>query len=162
MPCAANGSEIVAGSLLVRTIVPDTSVVLKWFLHEGEPDREQALALRQAYLEGQAQLLVPDLLLYEVANVLRYKSDWDTIRVSQALHSLLALRLQVVSTSLALLQRAVELAYKHDIAVYDATFVALAEESNAVFVTADQKAMCRLERLPHVRSLTYVPLVTSD
>ena len=141
--------------------MPDTSVVLKWFLHEGEADREQALILRQAYLEGRAQLLAPDLLLYEVANVLRYKSDWDASRVAQAIHSLLALRLQIIPVSPALLQRAVELAYKHDLAVYDTFFVALAEENQAVFITADQKAARRLKELPHVRSLTDI-IIASD
>lgn len=149
-------------NLLTGAIVADTSVILKWFLHKEEPERKQALALRQAYLEGRVQLLVPDLLLYEVANVLRYKPGWDTTRVAQALHSLLALKPQVVPVSLALLQRAVGLAYKYDIAVYDASFVALAEESNAYFITADQKMIRRLKRLPHVRPLTDVPLATGD
>jgi len=141
-------------NFLNGAIVPDTSVVLKWFLREGEANREQALTLRQAYLEGRAQLLALDLLLYKVANVLRYKPDWDAPRVTQAIHSLLALKLQIIPVSPALLQRAVALAYKHDLAIYDASFVALAEENQAVFITADQKAARRLKELPHVRSLT--------
>jgi len=136
------------------SIVPDTSVVLKWFLHEGETGREQALVLRHAYLEGHAQLLAPDLLLYEAANVLCYKPDWDASRVTQAIHTLLALKLQVIPVSLPLLQRAVELAYQYNLAVYDASFVALAEENQAIFITADQKAVRGLKELPHVRSLT--------
>ncbi|OQY21091.1 MAG: PIN domain nuclease [Chloroflexi bacterium] len=145
---------MVTDNFFSGAIVPDTSVILKWFLHEGEIGREQALAMRHAYLEGRVQLLVLDLLLYEVANVLRYKPDWDASRVARAIHILLALKLQVIPVSPALLQRAVELAYKHDLAVYDASFVALAEEKRAVFITADQKAARRLEALPHVRSLT--------
>ena len=147
-------------NFLNGVIVLDTSVVLKWFLREGEAGREQALTLRQTYLEGHAQLLVPGLLLYEVANVLRYKQDWDASRVAQAIHSILALKLQIIPVSSALLQRAVKLAYKHDLAVYDAFFVALAEENQAVFITADQKAARRLRELPHVRSLTGV--IASD
>jgi len=60
--------------LLTGAVVPDSSVVLKWF-RRAEAGLEQAEALRQAHLEGQIVFIVPDLLLYEIANVLRFKSD---------------------------------------------------------------------------------------
>lgn len=147
---------MITDNLFGKTIVLDTSVILKWFLHKGEPGREQALALRDAYLEGHTHLLAPDLLLYEVANVLRYKPDWDTSRVAQAIQSILRLKLQITSVSSGLLQRAVELAYEYELAVYDASFVALAEETQAVFVTADQKVTHQLKESPYVCSLTDV------
>jgi predicted nucleic acid-binding protein len=146
---------------LFRTggIIPDTSVILKWYLHEQEPERAHALALLEAYLEGQIQLLVPDLLPYEAANVLRYKPGWDAARVSQAVSSLFALRLNVASVTPLLLQRAVVLACRHGVAVYDAAFVALAEETRTVFVTADEKLVHRLEGVPLIKSLREVDLI---
>jgi predicted nucleic acid-binding protein len=147
----------VADHTLAGAIVPDTSVVLKWYLHQQEPQRERALALLRAHLEGQVHLMVPDLLPYEAANVLRYKPDWDAARVTQAIDSLFALGLEVVPISATLLQRAVALAYDHDVAVYDAAFVALAEGNGAVFVTADERLVHRSQDLPHVRSLAGFP-----
>jgi predicted nucleic acid-binding protein len=143
----------VADRSLTGAVVPDTSVVLKWYLHVQEPNREQAMALLQAHLKGEAHLLVPELLPYEVANVLRYKPDWDAARVGQALESLLNVRLEIVPLSVALLQRAVILAYDYDVAVYEAAFVALAEGSGAVFVTADERLAGRMNDVSYIRSL---------
>ena len=55
-------------------LVPDTSVIIKWF-RQGEILAGEALAVRAAYLEGRIQLSVPSLVAYELANVLRYKGD---------------------------------------------------------------------------------------
>lgn len=138
-------------------VVPDTSVVLKWYLHEQEPERAQALMLRQAFLEGRIHLSVPELVFYEAANVLRYKPDWDSARVYRAIDSLFALRLKIVSASPASMRQAAGLAYKYDVAVYDAVFVALAEESGATFVTADQRLVRSLGGLPFVHLLADIP-----
>jgi hypothetical protein len=46
----------------------DASVVIKWF-RQGEVLAEQAVALREAYLDGQIEVTVPSLLTYELANV---------------------------------------------------------------------------------------------
>jgi len=134
-------------------VVPDTSVVLKWFLHEQEPGRERALALRRAYLEGRARLLVPDLLFYEVANVLRCKPDWDARRAARAVAALFALQMEIVSVSPPLLQQAIALACERDLAIYDAAFVILAANAGADFITADEQLARRLEPLPYVHRL---------
>lgn len=151
----------MATNFPAEIVVPDTSVVLKWYLQDQEQHRERALALRGAYLVGGLRLVVPDLLPYEVANVLRYKPHWDAARVGQAMTSLFALRLDVVPVSALILARAVDLAYDHDVAVYDAAFAALAKEVGGEFITADEKLVHKLARLPHVHSLGDLPL-TSD
>jgi hypothetical protein len=46
-------------------------VLLKWFLHET--GSEAALDLKQRYVDGDLTVAIPDLALYEVANVLRFK-----------------------------------------------------------------------------------------
>ena len=51
------------------------------------------------------------------------------------------------------MQRAVEITYIFDTTVYDASFAALAESLNAVFVTADEKLTSKLEKLSCVRFL---------
>ena len=72
---------------LVKVVVPDTSVVIKWF-RQGEILADLALALRQDYLSGAVAAVVPSLLAYELANVLRYKSDLTTEQVREAVRSL--------------------------------------------------------------------------
>ena len=133
-------------------VVPDTSVVIKWF-RQGENLAKQALALRTAYLDGRVELSVPTLLGYELANVLRFKEDLSTDQVKEALQSLFDMRLAWVPISTEMLCRAIVIGRESGTTVYDATFAALAEGLHATFVTADDRLVQRLHAWPFVRFL---------
>jgi predicted nucleic acid-binding protein len=133
-------------------VVLDTSVVIKWF-RQGEVLADQALALRDAYLDGHIVVSVPSLLAYELTNVLRYKSDLTTDQVQEAVQSLFDMGLEWILPSSAVMRRAVEMARAYDTTVYDGAFAALAESLNATFVTADERLVRRLEALPFVHFL---------
>jgi predicted nucleic acid-binding protein len=132
--------------------VLDTSVIVKWF-RQGEVLARQALDLRDAYLAGQTAISVPTLVAYELANVLRYKTDLTTEQVCAAVDSLFALRLDWIAPSSASIGRAVEIARACDVTVYDASFAAFAESLGAALVTADERLARRLSALPFVRFL---------
>jgi predicted nucleic acid-binding protein len=134
------------------SVVLDTSVVIKWFRH-GEVLAEQALALRDAYLDGQIEVTLPTLLAYELANVLRYKTDLTTEQVQAAVGSLFDMDLTWVLPANPVMGRAVEIARTCDTTVYDATFAALAEALSATLLTADERLVRRLEPLSFVRVL---------
>ena len=138
--------------VLSTTAVLDTSVVLKWFRRD-ETGAEKALALREAYLDGILGIAVPDLLLYELGNVLRYKPDLDSDKVTAAVESVLAMGFSLHAVTQERLIRAVEIAFAHDATVYDAAFVALAEELQADFVTADERLARRLWGMDRVYML---------
>jgi len=53
-------------------IVFDSSVALKWVFN-NEEGVSQALALRNAHISGETELVVPTLFFYEIANVLATK-----------------------------------------------------------------------------------------
>lgn len=133
-------------------IVLDTSVIVKWFRQEEELAR-LALALRERYLQGQITVAVPMLLIYELANVLRYKSELTTEQVQEAVESLLDMGLEWIEPSVAAMRRAVSLAREGGITVYDATFVAVAETLGAALVTADEQLARRLHSLSYVGHL---------
>jgi predicted nucleic acid-binding protein len=130
-------------------IVPDTSVVIKWY-RQGEILAEQALALRTAYLDGHIRVSVPNLLAYELTNVLRYKDDLTTALVEEAVQSLFDLGLESVPPTAIMMRRAAVIARAADATVYDATFAALAESREATFVTADERLARRLAAWPFV------------
>jgi len=134
------------------SLVLDTSVVIKWF-RQGEVLAGQALALRDAYLDGEVAVSVPTLLVYELANVLRYKEDLTTDQVQEAVQSLFNMGLEWVSPTGALMRRAVEIARACDTTVYDAAFAALAEPLSATFITADERLVHRLAPRACVRFL---------
>ena len=135
-----------------RSLVLDTSVVIKWF-RQGEVWADQALALRQAYLDGQVTIAVPSLLAYELANVLHYKADLTATQVQDAVTSLFDMGWEWILPSAAVMRRAVEIARGHGTTVYDAAFAALAEASTATLITADERLACCLAPLPFVRFL---------
>lgn len=142
--------------LTYRDLVLDTSVILKWF-RQGEVLAGQALRLRGAYLAGEVTLSAPTLLAYELANVLRYKSELTTAQVQQAVQSLFDMELAWVLPTAPITRRAVEIARTHETTVYDAAFVALAEAIPAGFITADERLVKRLPRLPFVHFLGDIP-----
>jgi len=63
------------------------------------------------------------------------------------------MRLELIALTPKLITRTLELAYAHDLTVYDATFMACAEELGAVVITADQKLVNKVKQPAKVRFL---------
>jgi predicted nucleic acid-binding protein len=121
----------------MKPLVVDTSVIVKWFL--PEEDSEQALLLRDNYLEGSLGLIAPDLMLSEFANVLwkrRAVIDKDTSLLM--LQDLLALGIDIVPSD-GLLALAYSLAWQYDRTVYDSLYLALAKSRSCGMITADER-----------------------
>jgi len=119
-------------------IVVDASVLVT-ALSDDEDDGRRA---RQR-LSGE-QLRAPELIDLEVASVLRRLCATEQLgveRANQALDDLRAMRLERVAHR-PLVQRCWEL--RHNLTVYDAAYVALAEILGVTLLTADE----RLSRAP--------------
>lgn len=133
---------------MIRFVL-DTSVVLKWIRQE-EILAEPALDILSGYLEGRIRVIVPTLLIYEVANVLRYKAELTTTHLEMVVQSLFDLGLEWVVAAPGITQRAVSLARVYDTSVYDAVFAAVADNAGATLVTADARLVQRLAGLSYV------------
>lgn len=125
-----------------RAAVLDTSVVVKWFIHEEDSDR--AIALRDAHGRAEILLHVPDILLMELANALRYSPMMSAGEVSRAIRLFSGLEIIVVPFDLDVLISSVSLSMERDLAVYDAYFLALARALEMPLITADRKMLTRL------------------
>ena len=134
---------------LPESALLDSSVVLKWFRRD-EVWRDVALQLRQAYIEGRIMIYVPDLLIYEIANVLRYKPDLTQGQVHAAVNSLYDMQIGIIEGSREVIKEAIHLGYFYDITVYDAAFVAIADYLKVPFITADDKLSQKLGKSPYV------------
>jgi len=132
-------------------IVADASVILKWILVD-EIDREKALALRRRHIRGEDPIAAPDLLLYEVANVLPMKKGNPGIAL-EGLKELYSAGFHLHSFDLPEFSRAVELALHHKITTYDACYLALAQALRCRFVTADEKLLAHLKGTPNILHL---------
>ncbi len=115
----------------------DSSVVVKWF--SEEEDTPAALKLRDAFVAGEIELIVTQLLFCEVANALRYKPDFNYVKLSAAVEALESLQMRVETIDAELLDRAGKIAFDRGVTIYDAVPVAVAERRRAICVTADER-----------------------
>ncbi len=122
-----------------RTTVVDASVAVKWFL--PEPDTPRALAVRDAHVDGETTLVAPLLLVYEVANALRYHPQVGAEALADHMEDLFALGLGFDVPSEESLGGAIRLAYGRGVTVYDAAYLALAERLDCPLVTADREQL---------------------
>lgn len=129
-------------------IVVDASVVTKWYL--PEPGAEEALAWLEAAARRRVTLAAPDLMLYEVGNVL-----WKHVRAhalgpdeaESIINHLARSPIRLVDAS-TVARDALRTACLYSISVYDASYVALACVLDTRVVTADQRLVRALESTP--------------
>ncbi len=118
-------------------MVVDASVIIKWFIPEvGSPEAGSILI---DHLFGREELFVPELLYYQVVNVLRYKSDIESAAVEEFIDILSKFELKRVGSDAAFFKSVLRTARQYDISAYDAAYVALASLFNCTLVTADTK-----------------------
>lgn len=118
-------------------VVLDASVVIKWFSEEEHTER--ALRIRSWYVDNLISVYVPDLLVYELSNALRYNPDFDVVDAQRAVTSLYDMDLEIVTPSRSLADSSIKIADENDLTVYDSTYVALAKALDAEVITADDE-----------------------
>ena len=134
-----------------RELVLDTSVAVKF--HVPEEQHEEAGTLRSAFEEGQVELLAPGTILPEAINAfwqLYRRSEFTRQEVREGWDLISSLPLSLYAPE-DLIARAVELTLETSVIVYDALFLALAEDADTLVVTADSKLLKALENTPYAR-----------
>ncbi len=114
-------------------VVPDASVVVDMLLLEP-----RAAAAWQAWLEAERMLLAPPIVWFEIANALvrRRKMSGDTAMAR--LDLLFKAGLDTADRGYGGLATAVDLAARHGLSAYDASYLALAIEIDAELATLDR------------------------
>jgi predicted nucleic acid-binding protein len=131
------------------TLVVDASVAAKWFL--DEPQHEEARAL----ITSGDDLVAPEFLLLEVANILWKKIRRSEVDLPTAQANLKALRRgepEFVDSRL-LMARALDLADELEHPIYDCLYLALARAEKAQVVTADQRFHKRVSDSDYAESI---------
>jgi predicted nucleic acid-binding protein len=123
----------------LKAVVLDCSAAVPWFFPEKEGTC--ALGLLADLTAGHVVCLAPYLLHYEFASVAwkkvrRGNCDIDTARVQVS--QFMRLPVRYVQHQ-ALVDGALQLAYRHAISVYDASYLWLAVSGTASLATADAK-----------------------
>jgi predicted nucleic acid-binding protein len=122
-----------------RTLVLDTSVVAKWFL--PEPLSTEADSVLEEVRLGKTQVASPDLIVYELANILWQRQKKEEISGRQAaaiMSDFERLPIQLVPGDV-LGSQALKIAGRTGCTAYDGAFMALASGLNCTLITADQR-----------------------
>jgi len=125
--------------------VIDASVLTKWFVEHDEPDRDQALGLKDLHVEGRSTIHVTELTFLEVLNAIRFGSRAKEEHGARAIAGLEELHLEVSNTDFQLLRKANAIAWAYKITIYDALYVALAEQLGYPLITSDQAMVKKLK-----------------
>jgi len=120
-----------------KKIVVDASVVAKWYLIEEYSDN--AIKLRNDYVRGLVQIIVPSLLEYEVLNALRYSGVYNLDELKKIGSSLNKYGFITYDLENDIKDLVIKFALKEDITIYDASYIALALKFNTLLYTADQE-----------------------
>jgi predicted nucleic acid-binding protein len=125
--------------------VLDASVIVKWFLHHQEADRDRALALRDLHISNRTTIYIPRLALLEVLNAIRFNPKADEETGEAALEALQDLNLEIKPGDADVLRKTNAIAWAYKITIYDALYVALAEQVGYPLITADEKMVNKLK-----------------
>ena len=123
----------------MKRIVSDASVVLKWYL-EDEEYGQKALSILDKYISNELDILAPSLLEYEVINGLIIAKKRGRIQEKKLLLGIdgfASLELKLINLSLYY-PKVIHYCKVYDLSAYDASYLALADEENISFVTADK------------------------
>ena len=143
--------------------VIDAGVVVKWFI--PEVDSAKAHQLLERYLQGIDTPVAPDLLIAECGNVFWRRcrqGDITSDEATESLADLLTLNVPLVPAT-SLVQSALQLALQHQRTVYDALYLALAQERNCDLITADERFFHALStQFPQLQLLRHWQLPTVE
>lgn len=117
-------------------LVVDASIAVKWFV--PETDSLAALRIRESHMSGEVSLFAPDLLTYELANALRFKSSLTNNDIEAGIESLFNLDVALIAPTTRSISQAASLARTLDISIYDATYLVLARDLDCRLVTSDR------------------------
>lgn len=132
----------------IRFVI-DASVILKLFTKDRESDLEKALQIREDYRARKIDLFAPELLIYEMTNVLRYKEALQDEIVLKAISSIYSMDI-LIPVNLQIMKDAFYLAREHDITIYDSTYLSCAQHSGCFLITADKIFFQKLKGVPGI------------
>jgi len=136
-------------------VVVDASVVVKWFVEEEYS--KEALMLRDSYVDGAVDLIAPSLLCFEVVNALKYSGAFGEDELKEVLRALDDYQITLFDLEGGYGEKAIEIAMRKGVTMYDAAYVALALLQDATLYTADENLLEKVsefKRVRHVREFT--------
>ncbi len=134
-----------------RKYVVDASVILKWVLgDEREPDHEKAIRLLHSWVQGSVTIAAPVLRQFEVGNILGRA-------IPEEAPAKMGLIMDLNIQNIALTDRVCRLCFSwmrtKGVTFYDATYLAVAYDTKAMLVTADERFVKKIGKSDHLSLL---------
>ena len=120
-----------------NTYVLDASIAVKFFADEEGSDIARDLWRRAEIFE--LHLFAPDLILYEIGNVLGKAKRLKELTVIEALHLLLGSSLKFFPPEERIFDIALGLMKEHSLTFYDASYAALAYKFGIPLISENPK-----------------------
>ena len=135
-----------------EVVVADASVVVKWFVEEDYTD--EALRLRDDYVERAVEIASPDLLPYEVLNALRYNPSFGGSQLVKTARALEKYSLWLFPLEGDYAEACVDNSLRYGISMYDSAYVSLGIARDYTVYTADRRLIEKVdhEALRHISS----------
>jgi predicted nucleic acid-binding protein len=133
-------------------IVLDASVVLKWFFAD-EDGGDRAANMKDDHVSGHEIIAAPELLFYEIGNVLATKTRLSEAAISDAFSLLWDFSLERFDLGLEEFQSGLALSRKFKITLYDAVYIELSRRLKCTFVTADKKLYEKVKSIKTIELL---------
>lgn len=130
--------------------VVDASVVLQWLL---ELPSARSTEILEGHLNGSESLVAPELLNYEVGNVLVTKVKLTSQDASELFGHFIDLGIETYSLGADEYQTSLDIACRYKLTVYDASYLALALALEVKLVTADKRLATRAGPLKSVEGI---------
>lgn len=118
-------------------IVVDTSVAMKWLLSEKEESVTKARLLLKEHLAKKNEILVPDLIFYEIANALATKTKVPQLAITQLVKRIYSFNLKIYNPVDIDVTTSAKLAKKYNSTVYDMLYAVAAKKHKTILYTAD-------------------------
>lgn len=116
---------------------------MKWFIEEDFSDT--ARRMRDSFVTGKLAISVPSLLFYETLNVLWHSGLYGEEELVLLARSLSKYGFDVHEPRGNIYEQSATLSSRHNVSIYDATYVALALLLKATLYTADSEL---IEKFP--------------
>ena len=140
----------------MRSYVVDASVILKWVLgSERESDQGRAKALLNAWVVGSVELSAPVLWQYEVGNFLGRELR---SQAAEKMDLLLNLNIRSVDLTGTIFRRYFSWMSQNKVTFYDASYLAVAFDLQAILITADEKFAKKMGKMDRICLLKHLDL----
>ncbi len=136
---------------MTETIVPDASVLLKWaFNSPDEGDRDKAILLLNAWMDGKVELALPKLWSFEIGNVVMLKNP---DMAQEIMEIFIGYKFPELDMTHELCKETLGLMRKYHVTFYDAAYHAVAILKKGKLLTADEAYYRKVRGIKNVVKL---------